>query len=64
MDDVYIAEKIEAYHIAIDALLAHESENDAPCSKAIREKLAAKLDRECQRWCNRYLPPTNGRDSQ
>ena len=51
----YVEEKIESYEVAIAALRAQESESDTPLSKPMREKLANKLDKECQRWlenCN------------
>jgi len=53
----YITEKIEAYNVAIDALRMHETASDCDVwlAKRLREKLANKLDRECQRWCNEYM---------
>lgn len=53
MTSHYILEKIEAYNLAINALIHHEpaSEevNPEEASK-IRLNLAKKLDKECQRW--------------
>lgn len=54
INEEYILEKIEAYNVAIQALYAHESDSDpeSGIAKILREKLALKLDREIQRWCD------------
>ena len=52
INERYRIEKVEAYGIAIQALRTHESSD--PCHDGLdvklRERLAAKLDREIQRW--------------
>lgn len=55
IDDEYITEKIEAYNVAISALRHHEGagDPDSGIAKVLREKLADKLDRECQQWYNK-----------
>lgn len=53
--DEYIEEKVEAYNVAIEALRNHEpmSDGNDKLAKQLRDKLAAKLDREIDRWlCN------------
>jgi hypothetical protein len=59
-DDVYVTEKIEAYNVAIEALLNHEPADGDPTGLArrLRRALARKLDREIQRWCD-ALPPND-----
>ena len=56
--DEYTTEKVEAYNVAIEALRNHEpaSDCDKELAAQLREKLAAKLERECQRWVNSYAP--------
>ena len=53
--DEYVTEKIEAYTIAIMALRGHEPASDCSLelTSKLREKLAQKLDNECQRWYNK-----------
>jgi len=54
VNEVYITEKIEAYNVAIEALRMHEGANDVPgLSLKLRIRLATKLDRELQRWCDK-----------
>ncbi len=55
--DAYILEKIEAYNVAIESLRMHESasEENVKLSKKLRNQLADKLDREIQRWCNKFM---------
>jgi hypothetical protein len=56
----YICEKVEAYNVAISALQLHESADPHPdhLDFTLRKRLAAKLDREIQRWVN-SLPEPN-----
>jgi len=54
IDDEYIADKVDAYNIAIECLRDHESESDTAGSRAMRLKLAGRLDREIQRWVNSH----------
>lgn len=47
----YRTERIAAYDVAIDSLRGHYSDSDIPgLSASLREELAAKLEREIQRW--------------
>ena len=48
----YKTEKNEAYDVAISALLQHEPADGDPTglAKKLRRKLAAKLEREIQKW--------------
>lgn len=49
----YYDEKVEAYNIAIDALIMHESESDIPdMSQKMRNKLIDKLNKEINAWCD------------
>lgn len=50
--DDYVAEKIEAYNIAIEALRHHEPScpHNMELAEKLRNRLADKLDREIQRW--------------
>lgn len=50
--DEYIEEKVEAYNVAIEALREHEpmSDGDPKLAMKLRDQLAAKLDREINRW--------------
>jgi hypothetical protein len=52
--DLYATEKIEAYNVAIEALLGHEPADGDPTgiARKLRRALAAKLDREIQKWCD------------
>jgi hypothetical protein len=51
---IYQMEKVEAYNVAIEALLAHEPADGDPTgmAKKLRKRLAIKLDSEIQRWIN------------
>lgn len=50
----YWVEKVEAYNVAIEALRMHEpaSDCDRALAAGLRERLARKLEREIQRWCD------------
>jgi len=50
----YRAEKIDAYEVAINSLLAYESDGDSELSRKVRERLAAKLERDIQRLVNKW----------
>jgi hypothetical protein len=63
LSEEYIEDKIDAFNIASEALRMHEDadvmytvtpakKKRLERAKKIREKLAAKLDRECQKWVN------------
>lgn len=51
----YITERIEAHNVAIEALRMHEpADGDkSGTAKRLRFRLAARLDREIQRWVDR-----------
>jgi hypothetical protein len=54
----YIEEKIEAYNLAIECLRHHEPasvEVNPKQAKALRMRLADKLDREIQKWCDKNI---------
>ena len=55
IDEEYCIEKVEAYNVAIEALRQHEGADDVHgLSSLLREKLAAKLDKEINAWCAKY----------
>lgn len=54
IDAEYVEEKVDAYNVAIEALRHHESDADTSFSRAMRMRLADRLDRECQKWVNKY----------
>ncbi len=55
MNNLYRVEKIEAYNIAIKALRNHELPDiETGIAFKLREALAAKLDREIQRWVDNH----------
>jgi len=55
--DAYVAEKVEAYNVAIDALEAHEpgSDGDKSLSRDLRDRLANHLVNEIETWLIRTL---------
>lgn len=55
LSEEYTTEKIEAYNVAIEALRAHEpaSDCDWELAKKLRLRLANKLEREIQKWCDK-----------
>ena len=59
IDEEYVMEKVDAFNVAISALRYHESDSDTQFSRAMRRRLADRLDRECQRWVNNH-PPYGG----
>lgn len=52
MNREYFTEKVDAYQIAIQALLYHESDSDNRYSARLRDRLAKKLQREIDHWCD------------
>jgi len=56
IDNRYKREKIEAYNVAIEALKMHESADPQPdrLDEILRKRLASKLEREIQRWCESF----------
>jgi hypothetical protein len=56
MKTVKKEEKIDAYEVAISALLSYESDADTQNSARTREWLADKLNRECQKMVNGWKP--------
>ena len=63
--ELYVTEKIEAYNVAIEALQGHEPADGDPTGIALklRRALAAKLDREIQKWCDENPPNDKLRDA-
>ena len=60
----YVDEKLEAYQVAIDALLYHEpgSDGDKKLASHLRTKLAKKLSSEADRWYADYRTKRDARD--
>ena len=52
----YVTEKLEAYDVAIGALMQHEpgSDCDKKLAFKLRTQLVKKLDNEIQTWYNKY----------